>query len=66
MMIEVQNMKIPWKRGMTVSDLLDDLDDPYPYAVVKIDGRIVCRPEFDTTPVPDGSKINLVPLVAGW
>ncbi len=64
-MIEVQSRKIPWKQSMTVSDLLDELGDRYPYAVVKINGEIVCRPNFGTTLVPDGSKINLIPMVAG-
>ncbi|HDR14815.1 MAG TPA: sulfur carrier protein ThiS [Desulfobacteraceae bacterium] len=65
MTIQVQGKKIPWKEGMTVSDLLDELDDPYPYAVVRIDGKIVCRPDFDTTQVPDGSQIFLISMVAG-
>jgi thiamine biosynthesis protein ThiS len=64
-MITVQRKKIPWKQGMTVSRLLEDVGDPYPYAVVKIDGKIVCKPDFDTTPVPDGSEIFLVPMIAG-
>jgi len=64
-MIKVQRKNLPWKEGMTVASLLEELGDPYPYAVVKIGGKIVCQPDFDITPVPDGSEIFLIPMVAG-
>jgi thiamine biosynthesis protein ThiS len=64
-MLKVQGKNMPWREGMTLSSLLEELGDPYPYAVVKLDGRIVCQPDFDTTPVPDGSQIFLIPMVAG-
>lgn len=64
-MILVQGRKIPWRQRMTVADLLEELGDPYPYAVVRIGGRIICRPDFENTPVPDGSEVFLIPMVAG-
>ncbi|MFO7784405.1 MAG: sulfur carrier protein ThiS [Thermodesulfobacteriota bacterium] len=64
-MILVQGRKLPWRQGMTVSDLLDALGDPYPYAVVRIDNKIICGPDFEKTPVPDGAEVFLVPIVAG-
>lgn len=50
---------------MTVGDLLRDLNDSYPYAVVRINGKHVSRPDFDKTPIPDDSEIYLIPMVAG-
>lgn len=64
-MILVQGRKIPWKQDMTVSDLLGELGDQYDYAVVRIGTKIVCRPDFEKTPVPDGSEVFLIPMVAG-
>jgi thiamine biosynthesis protein ThiS len=65
MMVLVQGREIPWRQGMTVSDLLEDLGDPFPYAVVRMDGKIFCRPDFEKTFVHDGSEIFLIPMVAG-
>jgi thiamine biosynthesis protein ThiS len=50
---------------MTVSDLLRILEDPYPYVVVRINEKIVSRPNFDETPVPDDSDVFLIPMIAG-
>ncbi|MCP4691877.1 MAG: sulfur carrier protein ThiS [Desulfobacterales bacterium] len=64
-MIRVDKQKIPWKEGMTVSRLLGVLDDSGACVVVRIDGKVVCRPNFDKTPVPDESEVILVPMIAG-
>jgi sulfur carrier protein len=63
--IKVGDRKLPWRKGMTVADLIRELDDPYPYAVVRINGKTVSRPNFEKTPVPDNSEVFLIPMVAG-
>ena len=50
---------------MTVSDLLEELKDPHPYAVVRINQQYVTRPNFEQTYVPDDSEVYLIPMVAG-
>jgi sulfur carrier protein ThiS len=50
---------------MTVSILLEGLRDSDSYAVVRLNGRIVSRPNFAATPVPDESEVILIPMVAG-
>ena len=64
-MITVNGKKVPWREGMTVSDLLNDLNDSYTYIVVRINDKQVSRPNFDTTLIPDNSEVFLVPMVAG-
>jgi thiamine biosynthesis protein ThiS len=64
-MVRVDGRELWWREGMTVGDLLRELADPYPYAVVRIDGRVVTAPEFDKAPVPDNAEISLVHLIAG-
>lgn len=64
-MIKVGDREIPWREGMTVADLIRALDDPYPYAVVRINGKTVSRPNFEKTLVPDQSEVFLIPMVAG-
>lgn len=56
---------MPWREGMTVAALLAELKDGHIYAVVKLDGKLVSRPHFETTPVPDGARLTPIPMIAG-
>jgi thiamine biosynthesis protein ThiS len=64
-MIQVANKKIAWREGLTVSDLLDELKDPHPYAVVRINEHYVTRPNFENTFIPDDAEVYLIPMIAG-
>lgn len=64
-MIQVGGKQIAWREGMTVSDLLEALDDPHPYAVVRINQQYVTRPHFKDTTVPDDVEVFLIPMIAG-
>ena len=64
-MIKIKGKDFPWREGMTVSDLLNDLNDSYTYIVVRINQKQVSRPNFDKTLIPDNSEVFLVPMVAG-
>ena len=64
-MIRVSGKQLPWHKGMTVSELLEALKDPHPYAVVRINEQYVTRPNFAKTIVPDNAQVFLIPMVAG-
>ena len=64
-MIQVAGKKIAWREGLTVSDLLDELKDPHPYAVVRINDHYVTRPNFENTLIPDDAEVYLIPMIAG-
>ena len=64
-MIRVADHAIDWREGMTISDLLIEINDPHPYAVVRINQSYVSRPNFDKTIIPDDAKVYLIPMVAG-
>ena len=64
-MIQVSDQTVTWYEGMTISDLLDELGDPHPYAVVRINQTYVSRPNFNQTTVPDDSEVFLIPMIAG-
>jgi thiamine biosynthesis protein ThiS len=63
--VRVSDKTIAWREGMTVADLLKEIDDDHPYAVVRINDRYVSRPHFDRTTIPDNSEVFLIPMVAG-
>jgi thiamine biosynthesis protein ThiS len=64
-MIQVAGKQMAWRDGMTVSDLLDAIKDPHPYAVVRINEQYVTRPNFEHTLVPDEAEVFLIPMIAG-
>ena len=64
-MIKVADHTIDWHEGMTISDLLIEINDPHPYAVVRIDQTYVSRPNFDKTTIPDNAEVFLIAMVAG-
>ena len=64
-MIDVNGQKIAWREGMTITELLAEIEDPHPYAVVRIGEKYVSRPNFDKTTIPDGARVFLIPMVAG-
>ena len=64
-MIQVAGKQIAWREGLTVSDLLDALDDPHPYAAVRINEHYVTRPDFENTIIPEDAEVYLIPMIAG-
>ena len=64
-MISVDGIKVPWKAGLTIAQLLAEKEDAYDYAVVRMNRKIVSRPDFERTPIPDHAEIILIPMVAG-
>jgi sulfur carrier protein ThiS len=64
-MVRVGNREFPWREGMTITDLLEEMGDHYPYAVARIGDRHISSPDFDTTTVPRNSEVFLISLIAG-
>ena len=64
-MVFMDDTPYDWQAGLTVADLLARLPDGDSYAVVKLDGKLVSRPFFAVTRVPDGARIVPVPMIAG-
>lgn len=64
-MIEVDDRQLAWQDTMTVASLLKTLENVEFCAVVRLNGRLVSSPDFAGTPIPDNSKIQLLPLIVG-
>lgn len=64
-MIEVDGKPHPWQEDLTLAQLMDAVDPRQEIAVVKMGDRLVSRPNYATTRVPDGAVLRLIPMVAG-
>jgi len=63
--ITLEDKQLSWKSGMTVSHLLQEIADAHQYAVIRVNGKYVSRPSFDTYVIPDNAEIYLIPMIAG-
>jgi sulfur carrier protein ThiS len=63
--IKVSDKTVAWHEGMTIKDLLKEIEDDHPYAVVRINARYVSRPDFDRITIPDKADVFLIPMIAG-
>lgn len=64
-MLKVNDEKVPWQEGMTVTDLLNGLEDAHPYAVVRVNDKYVSKPHFNDYEIPDNAEIYLIPMIVG-
>jgi len=64
-MIKVDEKAVQWSKGMTIAQLLKTLDNVKFCSVVRLNGRLISSPKFETTHIADNSKVQLLPLVAG-
>jgi sulfur carrier protein ThiS len=63
--ITVDGRCIPWQAGMTLEQVVAALEEGDLYAVVRMNDRLISKPDFASTEVPDGSEIYPLPLIAG-
>lgn len=65
-MIKVNGEDAAWREGMTVQDVLDDKNFTFRMISVWIDGVAVpSRELYATTPVPDGSDVDVIHMISG-
>lgn len=60
-----EQYELAWHPGLTVQDMLDALKFSFRMIVVKINGKVVLRREFATTPVPDGAEVQAIHMISG-
>jgi len=64
-MITAKGKKLDWYEGLTVRKVLDTLGYNFPSVLVRVNGRIVKRKEWDDSIVPDEADVEIRPIVAG-
>jgi sulfur carrier protein len=64
-MIEVNGQSLAWRPDLTLETLMPQVDPKGEIAVVRLGDRLVSRPNFGATPIPEGAVIHLIPMVAG-
>ncbi len=60
-----EQYEVTWRPGMSVQDVLDALKFSFRMIVVKVNGQVVLRADFASTPVPDGARVEAIHLISG-
>jgi sulfur carrier protein len=64
-MITVDGEPYIWRADLTLADLMAKVDPEKKIAVVRMGARLVSRPNYAVTVVPDNAEVRLIPMVAG-
>jgi thiamine biosynthesis protein ThiS len=65
MVITVNGEERQAPAGITVRALLEELEMPLDRVAVELNRRIIRKPQWDTTVVPEGAHLEVVHFVGG-
>lgn len=65
MSTEVNGKPVKWVENETVTMLLKRIKYSFPLVVVKINGNIVSKEDFNTTYIPDQAQITIIDIISG-
>lgn len=63
--ITVNGHEIDWNDKMTVRNVLDMMKYSFRMLVIKVNGTIVKREDWETFPVPEGADVKVIHLMSG-
>ena len=64
-MLTVNDEPLEYEAGMTVEDVLRRMNYKFRMIAVWIDGELVPRGRYGSTPVSDGADVKVVHMIAG-
>jgi thiamine biosynthesis protein ThiS len=64
-MITVNSEPLAHAPGMTVADILRIKNFIFRMLVVQVNGKIIRRPDYAATTVPDGADVQVIHLISG-
>lgn len=64
-MILVNGKEVGYEEGMTVKRLLEKMNYTFPMIIVRVNGKLVNREEWETYEVPEGAKVQALHQIAG-
>lgn len=61
----VNEHKLPWKDGLTIRDALLMMNYTFPMLVIKLNGNLVKKVDYDTTAIPENADLKVIHLISG-
>ncbi len=63
--ITVNGNTVEWNEGMTVRDVLTVMNYTFRMLVIKVNGSIVKKENWETFNVPEGADVSVIHLMSG-
>lgn len=63
--ITVNGHIIDWQPEMTIRKILQIMNYTFPMLVIKVDGKLVPKTDYDSFVVPDGAEVFVIHLISG-
>jgi sulfur carrier protein len=64
-MITVNGKEVAYEEGMTVKRLLEIMNYTFPMIIVRVNGKLVLREDWDTFVIPPEAKVQALHQIAG-
>ena len=64
-MLRVNEENISWKKGMNIQDILEVCEYTYHSLLVKVDGKLVKRKDWEDFEVPDDVEVQVIHMMTG-
>ena len=61
----LNNRPEEWSENLTIADLLKRKSYTFKMLVIKVNGKIIRKPEYNDTFIPEGSDVKIIHLMSG-
>lgn len=61
----VNGHKQPWKEGLVVRDALTMMNYTFKMLVIKLNGELVKKDDYDSTLIPENADLKVIHLISG-
>jgi sulfur carrier protein len=63
--IKVNQETIDWEENMTIDRVLKIMNYTFKMIVVKVNGDLVKKEDYNTKIIPEGAEVQIIHLIAG-
>jgi sulfur carrier protein len=63
--ITVNQETIDWEENLTIDRVLKIMNYTFKMIVVKVNGELVKKEDYDTKIIPEGAEVQVIHLIAG-
>lgn len=63
--INVNQETIDWEENLTIDRVLKIMNYTFKMIVVKVNGELVKKEDYDTKIIPEGAEVQIIHLIAG-
>lgn len=63
--ITVNGNLVEWEEGLTISALLTKMNYTFRMLVIKLNGTLVKKDQYDKTVIPAGAEVAVIHLISG-